>query len=281
MLKGDDPMIAKHLFIFKDAFNQDEQITEGAQALEIKYGAKSYSTYTLWIDPTQEKIITDDCKQSTNPLNSKNNFPNCVGVYLISHGNTPFALKGAKGIADMICDYLDTREDLDINCTKLDKVVLATCGGAEGLKTKFHDEKIISKITAKLKPANRQSQENFAERYAQVSVPWNEKRQEALDKNVTEYEADSDSYFSIGRDYTMVTFACALDQRGAHPKIAAWESGLYVRADGSKSIWAVFGDPVLSHERLLNKMMIQFNRTGNGPGSIRQLQLHEWSDKRN
>jgi hypothetical protein len=35
----------------------------------------------------------------------------------------------------------------------------------------------------------------------------------------------------------------------------------------------------MPRERLLGEMMSQFTRTGSGPGSIRQLQLQEWSDK--
>ena len=70
---------------------------------------------------------------------------------------------------------------------------------------------------------------------------------------------------------------------GAHPKIAAWDNGLYVRKDGRKSTSCsdrgVPGSPVMPRERLLGEMMSQFTRTGSGPGSIRQLQLQEWSDK--
>jgi hypothetical protein len=41
--------------------------------------------------------------------------------------NNPFVLAGAKGVADMICNYLNSRTDLGINCTMLDKIVLVAC----------------------------------------------------------------------------------------------------------------------------------------------------------
>jgi hypothetical protein len=76
----------------------------------------------------------------------------------------PLSLVGAKSTADLICDYLDGREDLEINCTMLDKVVLVTCEGAGGLKKNFHDEEDIVKMSAKLKPQNKDSQKSFAQR---------------------------------------------------------------------------------------------------------------------
>jgi hypothetical protein len=57
-------------------------------------------------------------------------------------------------------------------------MVIVTCAGAEKLKKGFYKPEEISKI--KLKPENADSQKYFATRYAEVSKPWNEKRQEAL-----------------------------------------------------------------------------------------------------
>jgi len=51
--KGDHPMIAKHLFIFKDGFNPDDQVVNGAKALETKYSPKAYSRSTVWIKSTE------------------------------------------------------------------------------------------------------------------------------------------------------------------------------------------------------------------------------------
>ena len=82
---------------------------------------------------------------------------------------------------------------------------------------------------------------------------------------------DSDRKFQL-KGNTMILFACALDKRGVHPKIAAWDSGLYVREDGRKSNTSVFDDPIKPHERLLDKMMIRFTRKENGLGAIVQLQ---------
>jgi hypothetical protein len=274
-------MIAKHLFIFKDAFNPDEQVTGGAQGLETKYGPKSYSITTLWLDGTKDKITTEGSTQSTNSANANNVFPNRVGVYLITHMNNPFTLaKSGASIADMICSYLDTRDDLQINCTMLDKLVIVSCVGAERLRKDFVDKTVVTKI--KLKPDNPDSQKSYAKKYTELSKPWDEKRQEALNKGVLDYESKGEAYFNAKADNVMVMLACALDRRGAHPKIAAWDDALYVRSDGRKSTdYDRFGpgNPIKPHERILSKMMIQFTRTGNGPGSIRQLQLQEWSDK--
>jgi hypothetical protein len=284
MSNGDDLMIAKHLFIFKDHFSHgDDQIEGGAEGLEAKYGPKSYSTTRLYIDGQCSKIITDGkgCTQSTNAANAKNVFPNRVGVYLISHSNTVFALaESGATIAETICNYLDSRKDLEINCTMLDKFVLVTCAGADNLKKGFYTQEITR---IKLKPQNAESQKHFATKYAQVSEPYNKARQEALNKSLLEYESKGEGYFNARTDKTMVMLACALDKRGAHPKIAAWDDGLYVRKDGRKSTscsdHGVPGDPVMPHQRLLGKMMIQFTRAESGPGSIRQLQPQEWSDK--
>ena len=73
--------------------------------------------------------------------------------------------------------------------------------------------------------------------------------------------------------------AAAFDRRGAHPKIAAWDSSLYVNTDGSKSIHGVNQSNVFRHQRLKYKMMLQFHRSSSSGGSIRQLGLQDWSDK--
>jgi hypothetical protein len=99
----------------------------------------------------------------------------------------------------------------------------------------------------------------------------------SVDSSAAEYEQDSDTYLK-SNDNKMVLLACALDKRGARPKIAAWDSGLYVRDDGRKSIQDQHGNPAQRHQRLLNKMTIQFTRNQSG-GSIVQLQLQDWSDK--
>ncbi len=275
-------MIAKHLFIFQDAFNPDQQVTGGAKDLATKYGPGSYSVTMCSINGQSDKISAQDCiKKLTNEANAKNDFRNRVGVYLISHVNNPFSFAGAAGVAKMICDYLDSRDDLGIDHKMLDKLVLVTCGGAEGLKKKFHDKEAIKKMSSKVK-ANEQSQENFANNYKEASKLWNEERQKELDKRVAKYEDDTEKFFKEGGN-TMVLLACALDKRGVYPKIAAWDSLLYVRDDGRKSTRADYrgrpGDPVQPHRRLLSKMMIQFTRTESGPGSIIQLQSQEWSDK--
>jgi hypothetical protein len=268
-------MIAKHLFVLKDAFNPDSEVTGGATGLVTKYGPRSYSTTTLWINGGTEEITTDGSATATNAQNAKNDFPNRVGVYLITHMNNPFVLAGAKGVADMICDYLNTRNDLGINCTMLDKVVLVTCTGSDNLKHKFYNEGQLKEINKYV-----QKQDAFYGRYKTASVPWDQERQKVLDEATAKYEGDSDNFLKDMGGNTMVMFACALDKRGAHPKIAAWDSGLYVRADGRKSIYPDKGQPViLRSQRLLNKMMIQFTRQGGGQGSIRQLGLQEWSDK--
>ena len=36
-------------------------------------------------------------------------------------------LAGANGVAEMIFNYLNSRTDLGINCTMLDKIVLVAC----------------------------------------------------------------------------------------------------------------------------------------------------------
>src|ERR1700751_1752048 len=205
-------MIAKHLFIFKDKFAPDEQTEGGAQSLAAKYGTKSYSTTAAYIDGQLAKIITDGkgCTQSTDPAKAKSGFPNRVGVYLITHTNYPFTLaESGATIAYTICDYLDSRRDLDINCTMLDKLVLVTCAGAERLKKDFYKAEEITKI--KLKPHNPDSQKYFATRYAEVSKPWNEKRQKALDESVGRYKEEGEKYLKEKKDNTKVMLACALD----------------------------------------------------------------------
>ena len=273
------PMTAKHLFIFQDSNNPDNEVTDGAKGLLKKYGPQSYSKTTLWTNG--ETINTTGCIDTTTKENAGKSFPNRVGVYLITHMNNPFHIAGADGVAKMICDYLNSRKDLEIDCTMLDKLVIVTCVGAEGLKTRFHDKEIISKISGKLKKDNVDSQKHFEKKYKEASEKWDIERQKTLDKSVATYEKDTDKFFERDekgnqKDNTMVMLACALDKRGVRPKIAAWDDSLYVRADGTKSTWS---DPVQPHERLLNKMMIQFTRPKGDPGSIRQLQREEWTDK--
>jgi hypothetical protein len=276
------PMIAKHLFIFQDSNNADNEVTDGAKGLLKKYGPQSYSKTTLWTNG--EKINTNGCVDTKANENAGKNFPNRVGVYLITHMNNPFYIAGADGVANMICDYLNSRKDLEIDCTMLDKLVIVTCVGADGLKTRFHDKDIITKISGKLKKENMDSQKHFEKKYKEASEKWDIERQKTLHESVGKYEKDSDKFFERDekgnqKDNTMVMLACALDKRGVHPKIAAWDDSLYVRADGMKSTSHVLGRPVDPHERLLNKMMIQFTRIKDGLGSIRQLQREEWTDK--
>src|ERR1700751_5965260 len=117
--------------------------------------------------------------------------------------NNPFTLaKSEASIADMICNYLDTRNDLEINCTMLDKLVLVSCVSAEGLKKEFVDQALVTKI--KLKPDNPDSQKSYAEKYTALSKPWNEKRQEALNKSVLDYESKGEEYFNAKADKAMV-----------------------------------------------------------------------------
>jgi len=56
-------MIAKHLFIFKDGFNPDDQVVNGAKALETKYSPKAYSRSTIWINGSE--TTPDQSTEST------------------------------------------------------------------------------------------------------------------------------------------------------------------------------------------------------------------------
>ena len=186
--------------------------------------------------------MDDAIKRSTNESNVNNGFSNRVGVYIIMHMSNPFLFAGASGVAKMICDYLESRDDLGIDAKMLDKLVLVTCSGAGGLRSNYDEKAVVQKISGKLKPNSAQSQEHFAQKYNEFSKPWIEKRQKEIDKRVAKYEADPEKFFKKGtlKGNTMILFACALDKRGVHPKIAAWDSGLYVREDGRKSNTSVF-----------------------------------------
>lgn len=268
-------MQARHLFIMMDAFQKDDQVTGGAKGLALKFGTRAQSCTLSTIDG-QNKNITSEGSSVVNSQLANGNFPNRVGVYLITHMNMPFHLAGADKIAELICSYLDGfQSTLAIDHTMLDKFVLASCVGSEGLKENFMDPAALSKMNALA-----QKPDKFYKSYMSASPAWDAERQKALDEATKEYQQDPDKFLGASdQKNTMMLLACAFDRRGAHPKIAAWDSSLYVNTDGSKSIHGVNQGNVFRHQRLKYKMMLQFHRSSSSGGSIRQLGLQDWSDK--
>ncbi|MCA9726798.1 MAG: hypothetical protein KC729_03880 [Candidatus Eisenbacteria bacterium] len=271
-------MKAKHLFILLDTFTQDEEVIGSGLGLATKYSGSCYTVSRVWLNPEAQKI-TQVVSETTNSGKSSDQFPNRVGIYIITHMNIVFQLSGGVGhIASLICDYLDSRSDLGIDCSQLDKLVLMSCVGSDGLKEKFTDPETLKEMNK-----HAQKQDRYYLEYQKAMQPWDSKRQEYLDGLTKSYEKSPDDFVGsalTGPGATMVQLACALDRRGAHPKIAAWDSGIYGRNDGKKSIRNDPMNPILRHQRLINKVMIQFSRpSSSSGGSIRQLGLQEWSDK--
>lgn len=268
-------MRARHLFIMMDAFTPDDEVTGGAKGLLSKHGPNCHTVSTLWLDAQKRDVRSAGEKGAcSNEKLAGNAFPTRVGLYIVTHMNNPFHLAGPDGVAKLVCDHLDgLKESLGIDCTMLDKVVLVTCVGSDDLKGKYQDK-------VRLKEMDRfvHKQDKYYVEHAKSSRAWDDERQKELDKAAEDYAANPEGFLKTGGN-TMTLFACALDRRGVHPKIAAWDSGLYVNVDGSKSIHGVDGSRVLRHQRLKHKMMMQFRRSESGAGSIVQLSLHDWSDK--
>jgi hypothetical protein len=273
---------AKHLLLFLDAFDCDSEVTGSAKGLQTKYSASCHTFTCLSLG--KDIKAYGETGTVKNDAKAAEDFPTRVGVYVITHMNNPFHVYGAKVVAENICNYLDARQDLGIDCTHLDKAALMTCAGSVDLKHNFQDKD-------KLKEINKfaEKQDRFYKDYTNAAKEWDQKRQVYLDKVTNQYEKDKDNFFKedtkAEQDFDfqfgqhMLQFACALDARGAHPKIAAWDSSLFGNPDGTKSIHRAGGNPVERHQRLLHKMMIQFVRNNSGPAHIRQLGLQEWSDK--
>ncbi|MEZ4654362.1 MAG: hypothetical protein R3E12_12420 [Candidatus Eisenbacteria bacterium] len=269
-------MKAKHLFILLDTFTQDEEVigsglglaTRGLRILLHRLSRLAQSRSTE--DPARS-YRRRPIREVLRPVSESRRD-------LHHHHGIVFQLSGGVGhIASLICDYLDSRSDLGIDCGQLDKLVLMSCVGSDSLKEKFTDPETLK--------GDEQARAKAGSLVTWVSGGDQAvgQRQEYLDGLTVLQEKSPDDFVGsalTGPGATMVQLACALDRRGAHPKIAAWDSGIYGRNDGKKSIRNDPMNPILRHQRLINKVMIQFSRpSSSSGGSIRQLGLQEWSDK--
>ena len=261
-------MKAKHLFILNYSSSEPEAATAAA-SLHTKFKAAAEST-TMLLSPSGSPLSADS---SVNVVvnSGLSGFVHTVGVYVVSEANAALKQRSTQ-LANDICDYLDSRSDLGISAKDLGKIVMVTCNAADRLKRDARGN-VFAPALKKMKSEFPKGPD-FLKAYN--AKGWDSKVQAKLDEESEEYRKKPDEFFK--GNLHLAQFACALDQRGVHPKIAAWDAGLFVNSDGSKSVTQVDGPKNNVHERLLNKVMIQFDRSRSG-GSIRHLSLQEWSDK--
>jgi hypothetical protein len=259
---------AQHLFILNYSPSEPEA-AKAATDLRIKVAAKAESTTTLVVAGGR---LAADATVPVGRTAGLSGFSHKVGFYVVSEANNALKLR-SKQLANDICDYLDSRkDDLGITAKDLGKVVMVTCNAADRLKRDARGN-VYAPALRKMKTDHPKEADLLN---AYTAKGWDAATQAKLNETAAEYKQKPDSFSNGGQH--LAQFACALDQRGVHPKIAAWDSGLFVNSDGTKSVLAVDGPRNGLHERLINKVMIKFERNDQG-GSIRHLSVQEWSDK--
>lgn len=274
-------MDAEYLFIMNHS-NQNQESVFAANDLFGKYSHRARRTVLI------SGFDDDKARAATGTGNGP--WAHKVGIYAVSDANV--ALKGGEGpsFAVRICDFLDSQYELyGIRASDLGKIVIVTCNAADRLKRDVLqvDSVRINRIA------------NESQRVAEYNKLEDKVNKELL-SNINEIAADysKDDYknkaslikSSIGADLRL--FACALAEKGVFPKIGAWDSGLFVRSDGKKSIKKtafdlenekriniVDGPEMTKSRRLVSKVMFTLKKGDDGQLSGVLLDERAWTDK--
>lgn len=274
-------MNPEYLFIINYS-PENEESTFAASDLFGKYA------------PRTKRAVLMSTIGDASPKISMNNGPgpwaHKVGIYAVAEANATLKAKKGPESAKGICDFLNSQADsLGIGAPDLGKVVIVTCNGADRLK-----RGVLGVDSARI--GSIKEEDVRVAKYQLGEVNWNKQIRDDINEVASAYGdenyANKDSVINESSNADLRLFAAELARNGAFPKIGAWDSGLFVRSDGKKSVKQTAytlngtertnikdGPVILPSRRMLSKVMFQLVKGENGLLTGMVLDERAWTDK--
>lgn len=270
-------MNPEYLFVINYS-PENEESTSAAKDLLAKYAPRTRRAVLMsTIRDGSPQISTND---GPGPWAHK------VGIYAVAEANA--TLKARKGVesAKEICGFLNAQADsLGIDATDLGKVVIVTCNGADRLK-----RDVIGMQTHTIAGVREEAARVAA--YETGEAGWNDEITKKINEITIAYGhqdyANKDNVINESNNADLRLFAAELARNGAFPKIGAWDTGLFVRSDGKKSIKqttydsnqvARNGPAMQPSRRMLSKLMFRLEKNDSGQLVGMVLDEKGWTDK--